>query len=455
VFGVNEYMGPLDGEVNGTSDMNPGGVIFEIDIEYEAEIQDDYNITLFKTVYCGDDSDAGCPGGELVEGVNGETVIYCYTVTNTGDPDTYVNDIGINDPDLGIDETDMTLISADDDPLGNGESISYYYKTEITGDLKNTAEAIANPCDENGNDLPDEDKVTAKDTAEVNEIHPGIEIEKTVYAGHDEPDGDNCPGGELVVGGNGDPVTYCFKVMNTGDTYLKEVKVTDTLLGIDETYTDTGGLLAEGAAWEFCAETTITETLVNTAEAEGNPCVGVAVKNGAVPGDDLPCVDNVTDSDTAAVVVCETCEPCDPQGGCDTAFAYDGDVATCFLYIDKLGSNRWGWTNGPLGPGTYTFDVYAGAGQCDLSKGTLVGTVTVDYDGSTATVTYNINPDCTMSEAHVYVGSIQLPEKDGSPTVAPGQYPASGTTAGPYEVSDLSGDIYVIAHAVVCCDSPE
>ncbi len=135
---------------------------------------------------------------------------------------------------------------------------------------------------------------------------------------------------------------------------------------------------------------------------------------------------------------------------CETAFAFGGTTATCFLEIEGLESNRWGWTNGPLVEGSYTFDLYAAAGQCDLSKGTLVGGVTVVYTGGTATVTYSVNAGFTLNEVHLYVGSGILPMKDGEYTVAPGQYPYSGDGSEPFVLSGLSGEIYVIAHAVVC-----
>ncbi|UCC54331.1 MAG: hypothetical protein JSV68_10255, partial [Anaerolineaceae bacterium] len=124
--------------------------------------------------------------------------------------------------------------------------------------------------------------------------------------------------------------------------------------------------------------------------------------------------------------------------------------------------NRWGWTNGPLAAGSYEFDVYAGAGRCDLTKGTLVGTLSVDYDGSTATVSFNTsgtNPDTglpyTMVETHLYVGSELLAtDVNGDFTVAPGQYltihdELANVTSDSYTISGLSGDIYVVAHATV------
>jgi hypothetical protein len=155
---------------------------------------------------------------------------------------------------------------------------------------------------------------------------------------------------------------------------------------------------------------------------------------------------------------------CELGGGSEsgeTAFAYDcGDDALCFIDIPNEGINRWGWTNGAYGPGTYYLDIYAGAGQCDVSKGTLVGLLTVDYDGSTAIVTYNTCGGYMMDEVHLYVGNDILAWDDnpGDPgyTVAPGKFPYTdddiATNSYTFTIDGLSGDIYVVAHAVVVGD---
>ncbi len=123
---------------------------------------------------------------------------------------------------------------------------------------------------------------------------------------------------------------------------------------------------------------------------------------------------------------------------CETAFGL-GDYGTCF---SEYGFSRWGWTNGPVGEGQYTFDVWAGAGQCDTDKGEWAGTVTVTYGGGTVSVEYDILDEFEVTETHVYAGSNPIPtDKKGKETVAPGQYKVG---------SDLSGDIYIIVHLVVC-----
>lgn len=130
----------------------------------------------------------------------------------------------------------------------------------------------------------------------------------------------------------------------------------------------------------------------------------------------------------------------------ETAFA-KGDSAGCFI---DHGFNRWGWTN-PITPGTYVMPVWAAAGQCDTSKGTYVGDVTVVYSPETYEVTASLElfegyvlklDEDGSPEEHLYAGTGMFPlDKNGLPTVAPGQY----TNEGPFDGSP----IYVIYHAVV------
>jgi len=158
-----------------------------------------------------------------------------------------------------------------------------------------------------------------------------------------------------------------------------------------------------------------------------------------------------------------TCADVPPGQNSETAFAYDCWDALCFIDIPDEGFHRWGWTNGAYGPGTYYLDIYAGAGRCDIGKGTLVGLLTVDYDGEIATITYNTCGDYTMTETHLYVGNDILhstndPDDPDGPgyTVAPGQYPYSNKGLDNVQTDvytvDITGDIYVVAHAVVWGD---
>ncbi|RLD65281.1 MAG: hypothetical protein DRI95_09070 [Bacteroidetes bacterium] len=145
----------------------------------------------------------------------------------------------------------------------------------------------------------------------------------------------------------------------------------------------------------------------------------------------------------------EECEIPEPE--CETAYAYGEDYATCFLNIPGVNSNNWGWSNGPLDEGTYSWPIYAGAGQCNIDHGTWVGTLDVDYSGGTCTVTYNIDSEFTLEETHLFVGDEYLPRnKKNKFTTAPGQFPYSGESS--FTIDGLSGEIYVVAHSVVCGD---
>ena len=150
----------------------------------------------------------------------------------------------------------------------------------------------------------------------------------------------------------------------------------------------------------------------------------------------------------------EVAPPPEPTCSNETAFALgemtfvqDSDALT--VMEKKNPTKRWGWQiTVPPGDGTLEKDIYAGAGQNDISKGTLVGTLTVTRAGDDVTVAYNMFDNATMSETHLYVGT------DYVPTVAPGQY------GNLHELTDASEDeftvtvsgaadqpLYVVAHA--------
>jgi len=165
-------------------------------------------------------------------------------------------------------------------------------------------------------------------------------------------------------------------------------------------------------------------------------------------------------------ITCDLNTPPNPAST-ETAFAFDGDQSGCFQnFSDFLENpNRWGWTNGPYPAGSYKFPIYAGAGLCDLSKGIQVGYLLVAYNGSTATFTYQLSGTNSstglpyaLREIHLYAGAeffpkIQNGSQAGDFTIAPGKYPykAGGLTGQSYSVTvnNLSGDLYIIAHAVV------
>lgn len=275
--------------------------------------------------------------------------------------------------------------------------------------------------------------------------NPAINIEKATNGSDADVMGPDIP--------VGDTATFTYAVTNAGDVPLANIVVIDDNgtpgdLSDDFSPTFTGGdangngLLDLTEIWTYEAERTVTS--------------GYYTNVGQVCGDD-----------PTGAVVCDddpsnhfgvTAPP--SQSSCETAFAYSGgtnwlddDITTSF---HEYQISRWGWTNGPLDTGTYRWDIYAGAGQSDVSKGTLVGQLTVDYEGSSATVIFDMDDGYALNETHLYVGADPLPVKgNGRYTVAPGQYPfineqLAGADIDVYTIEGLSGEVYVVAHAVVC-----
>ncbi len=133
------------------------------------------------------------------------------------------------------------------------------------------------------------------------------------------------------------------------------------------------------------------------------------------------------------------------EDGCETAFGRVCicDLNTCF---SEMGINRWGWSVFLEGHNEGPFDLFAGAGQCDLDKGTNVGSVYLYFneDGSLSYDEPQLIDGWELKAFHFYSGDEPMPQKkNGDWTAAPGQYTNNG---------DVNGDekVYVILHAEVC-----
>jgi hypothetical protein len=154
---------------------------------------------------------------------------------------------------------------------------------------------------------------------------------------------------------------------------------------------------------------------------------------------------------------CTPPPPPPPLGGCETAYAYGENFATCFLEIPGVNSNNWGWSNGTITAGSYSWPLYAGAGQCNIGNGIHVGTLQVNYTPPTAVVTYTMFNGYVLNETHLYVGNQILPKKKNKFTTVPGQFPCkhenlNGVSSDTFTINGLSGNIYVVAHSVACDD---
>ena len=117
------------------------------------------SVELVKTA--GDAAD-----GEIEYVNSGDSVVYHYKVTNTGE--THLSDIDIVDDNGTPNDTsdDFTACHING-PLAPGASQTCDYTvSNVTADVTNTAKVTANPTDSSGTDLPGED-ATDTDDAEV------------------------------------------------------------------------------------------------------------------------------------------------------------------------------------------------------------------------------------------------------------------------------------------------
>lgn len=115
-----------------------------------------------------------------------------------------------------------------------------------------------------------------------------IDIDKTVYAGHD--DGASCEGQESVEGEADAEVTWCLKVTNTGATHLVGIDVTDEAL---DAVVNSPEILAPGESFTAFIEGTITADLLNTASVQALPATA--------DGDVIGLLVEVVDADPANV----------------------------------------------------------------------------------------------------------------------------------------------------------
>jgi len=142
---------------------------------------------------------------------------------------------------------------------------------------------------------------------------------------------------------------------------------------------------------------------------------------------------------------------CPVPGGdyCETAYM-EGDTELKTL----ANSNRWGWAEHyqtSVDGASKTFDIWAGAGQNDTSKGEHIATAEISVDDDDITLEITLEPGVSLNELHINL-SEAVPS--GNDVFAPGQYNlndevSAGTLTYTWE-RDYSDDFYIIVHAVAC-----
>jgi hypothetical protein len=245
------------------------------------------SVNIDNKVYLGKDGGAKCGTNattELVKDYPSSAVTICMAVKNTGD--SFLGSVAVTNPTISF--TDSSIGS-----LAPGATKMLFAEGIITATVQNTAIVTANPTLASGDDIPNAADVKSSDSSGVELLNyqPVISIDNVVYLGHDA--GATCgdvSARDYAEGIYGDACTYCFVVVNHGDTYLKDIKIDDKTLGF--TSSSIPSLAPKESKFVYL-ETTITGSLKNMAVVNANPVTKDLV--------DIPNLADVTASDPSAV----------------------------------------------------------------------------------------------------------------------------------------------------------
>ncbi len=266
---------------------------------------------------------------DLQQVVSGGTASFTIVVTNTGD--TYLANVTVNDPLATNCNRTIGL-------LAPNQVYSYTCtRAGVIADYTNVATVTGQPSSPNGTPIPGVPPVTAQDDAVVDVVNPRIVIAKT-------------PDLQQVVSGG--TASFTIVVTNTGDTYLANVTVSDTLA---PDCNRTIGMLAPNAPFSFtCARTGVTADFTNVAIVTGQPSspTGTPIP-GTTP---IQAQDNaVVDVVNPSVVIAKTPDPQQiPSGGTATwtiVVTNSGDTYLANVSVSDPQASNCNRTIGLLAPG--------------------------------------------------------------------------------------------------------
>ena len=187
------------------------------------------------------------PGGEMATGTNDTAITYWFVVTNDGEePLDYVT---LDDPWLSF----TTNLG----PLAVGQSVTTSFDTVITYTVTNVASAVGIFQGYYG--------VTNTDTASIILISPQFELRKTVSEQDQFLERAN-----ILVGTNGQDITYWFIVLNAGDVALTNVILNDYDIGFSTNI----GTIVPWHSVTLGVDRVINGSFTNTAVIEGWDTLG-------------------------------------------------------------------------------------------------------------------------------------------------------------------------------------
>jgi len=146
--------------------------------------------------------------------------------------------------------------------------------------------------------------------------------------------------------------------------------------------------------------------------------------------------------------------PNNPNSRCETTWAFRPDVPglESYTFIERGLSSKWGWVlcSAPVtwGKFCYTVDIWGGAGQNNLTKGTDTGDAEFCVDCTSSpckvTVTYNMDDNtgvCAAGDAILKEAHLRVNIGPNVYTVAPGQYEHKQSFDPAVQTYDFGGPI--------------
>ncbi|MBS9775121.1 DUF11 domain-containing protein, partial [Candidatus Gracilibacteria bacterium] len=188
----------------------------------------------------------------------GDELTYSFKVENTGN--VTMKNITIADPMEGLSAITPTSV----EKLLPGKSTTFTATYTVT-QKDVDADHVSNTAKASGVDPKDQTVESNESTARLPAIQePSLELEKTVTSTGDAKN--------IAVG---DVLTYSFKVENTGNVTMKNIKVADPMKGLSAIQPEKVEKLLPGKSTTFTATYTVTQKDVdadhvsNTAKASG------------------------------------------------------------------------------------------------------------------------------------------------------------------------------------------
>jgi|GEM_PF-3659371 len=230
---------------------------------------------------------------------SGDLVLYTLIVRNSGNVLLagleITDDNGTPDDssdDLRFTEGNCPGLAAPLPPAQQGGIVQCTFTKNITQDITHVASVRGAPVDANGDLILDLPIAIDSDNASVQIAQPAIQLETTIYRGLDNGRGcEKNEGQESAYTVVGEPVTYCFQIINVGNVPLTHIQVTDDILSMSVGITET---LAPGASILLTLDRTAQSDLVNSTTVRGLPTTAIGWPTGAPA---------VVDTDGAEVVI--------------------------------------------------------------------------------------------------------------------------------------------------------